>query len=89
MNNRTFFIIRGRFIKFFIIHFKFKKADKQFGETLEIIKSKLSELVEGFMKINIESASYFDANQIITNYTSLILKEEKLQALLAENESLR
>lgn len=66
-----------------------KKADKQFGDALEFIKSKLSELVEGFMKINIESASYFDANQFITDYTSLILKEEKLKALLAENESLR
>ena len=66
-----------------------KEADKEFGDALEIIKSKLSELVEGFMKINLESATYFDANQFITDYTSLIFKEEKLKALLAENESLR
>lgn len=66
-----------------------KEADKQFSETLEIIKTKLSELIEGFMKINLESANYFDANQFITDYASLILKEEKLKELLAENESLR
>ena len=66
-----------------------KKADRQFSETLEIIKTKLSELMEGFMKINLESSTYFDANQFITDYTSLILKEEKVKALLAENESLR
>jgi hypothetical protein len=66
-----------------------KEADKEFGDALEIIKSKLSELVEGFMKINLESSTYFDANQFITDYTSLILKEEKLKELFAENESLR
>ena len=66
-----------------------KEADKEFVDALEIIKSKLSELVEGFMKINLESSTYFDANQFITDYTSLILKEEKLKALIAENESLR
>jgi len=66
-----------------------KEADKEFGDALEIIKSKLSELVEGFMKINLESSTYFDANQFIRDYTSLILKEEKLKALIAENESLR
>ena len=41
------------------------------------------------MKINLESSTYFDANQFITDYTSLILKEEKLKELFAENESLR
>ena len=66
-----------------------KKADKEFGDALEVIKSKLSELVEGFMKINLESSTYFDANQFITDYTSLILREEKLKVLLVENESLR
>lgn len=66
-----------------------KKANKQFGDALEIIKTKLSELLEGFMKINLESSTYFDANQFMTDYTSLILKEEKLKELLAENESLR
>ena len=66
-----------------------KEADKEFGDALEIIKSKLSELVEGFMKINLESSTYFDANQFITDYSSLILKEEKLKELFAENESLR
>jgi len=66
-----------------------KEADIQFGDALKIIKTKLSELLEGFMKINLESSTYFDANQFITDYTSLILKEEKLKELLAENESLR
>ncbi len=66
-----------------------QKANKQFGDALEIIKTKLSELMEGFMKINLESSTYFDANQFITDYASLILKEEKLKDLLAENESLR
>lgn len=66
-----------------------KKADKEFGDGLEIIKTKLSELIGGFMKINLESSTYFDANQCITDYASLILKEEKLKELLAENESLR
>lgn len=66
-----------------------READHIFGQALESIKAKLTELMEGFMKINLESSSYFDANQFITNYTNLILQNEKLKTLLAENESLR
>lgn len=56
---------------------------------MEILKTQPSELLEGFMKVKLESSTYFDANQCITDFASLILKEEKLNALLAENESLR
>ncbi len=60
-----------------------------FGQALEDIQSKLTELLEGFMKINLESSSYFDAKQFIVNYTNLILQNEKIKILIADNESLR